>query len=791
MDIRNYLFYAFMLALFIVITTLIIVIFRFYAEDNLPLAYKISDASVNKVVGVYKCRSISLCMHSHISKIKLVTTFVIFNGIQQKRWFIIENLENKDNYLYGSIELSPAPLVLKPWKRLGPEGGHEPSMTMITYNTSAQCENLLNFRQLDDNVDGPELFWLILSSRSNFAKYPTSNCTDLLMLKLYENFPRYSDRSQLLVYYSICESFWLSHNYVNSLQCYNKVPDKDDHSIVSRQYLLQYIEEHQYLSKAMKPFESKIPSSYRPLRPSLIDKLGRHIFSSETILIQPFDCIFGRDREESLDVCIWLTVYIRMSLEMLLKELDPIAALKIIEWLVGLLRVQTPQYLLSLLFIVSAMLGNIVSFTRDADSIYSTSNEIGNASIKVSSISSMCDILLSLRKSFSDSNSNNLDDLFHQALYKTCFQLSFPWTKRLDGDLSSSHLMSHRDILDYSVSQITNLMGLGLVEVAALNLFQATSDLMERRTNSLSPALAQLEYERIFAQIAESFRFIAFSNVELLLSDNIRAMLVLQSLLEHISSSDGALEEFFSHRDLLALFLSTALQISSPTILAMQHSQSRPHIWTSETLILRLWILSVLNTFIAQCNRESLRGFCSISDPHLTVGARGLFLIAYQGVNLLGRNETFYLSFNRNETFDFLIPYKYFQLLQITSGYLPWDYHRDESGGDGSRIRVAFLSFFLRRHSVGRLLSMIIAHLNREKFDVWIVCQSLGRSSFDSTMAGDEIHKYLKARVPSNRWVHLPEDLNTAVEKVRDLDLEIVVFGDLFMDSFSVRKTNV
>jgi hypothetical protein len=144
----------------------------------------------------------------------------------------------------------------------------------------------------------------------------------------------------------------------------------------------------------------------------------------------------------------------------------------------------------------------------------------------------------------------------------------------------------------------------------------------------------------------------------------------------------------------------------------------------------------------------------------------------------------------RDLLLDWIVPFKYFHLINIVVNDNPWDFANNSvmvtSNNNGTRIKVAFLSFFLRRHSVGRLLAKVISTLDRDVFDVWILCQSKSRSSVDSTLEKDDIYDYLQSAVDVHNWIYLSEDLVGSAAVIRDLRLDILIFGDLFMDSFMV-----
>lgn len=106
-----------------------------------------------------------------------------------------------------------------------------------------------------------------------------------------------------------------------------------------------------------------------------------------------------------------------------------------------------------------------------------------------------------------------------------------------------------------------------------------------------------------------------------------------------------------------------------------------------------------------------------------------------------------------------------------------------DSEGSNRKIRVGFLSSFFYRHSVGRLLGNIIIGLDRSAFDVFVLADSGG-----AHMAGrevDDLTTAMKRSLAPNHWVRLPANLATAATIARSVGLDVLVYGDLFMDAIT------
>jgi predicted O-linked N-acetylglucosamine transferase (SPINDLY family) len=95
--------------------------------------------------------------------------------------------------------------------------------------------------------------------------------------------------------------------------------------------------------------------------------------------------------------------------------------------------------------------------------------------------------------------------------------------------------------------------------------------------------------------------------------------------------------------------------------------------------------------------------------------------------------------------------------------------------GPGAKIRVGFISKFLRSHSVGRTTSGIVATLDRERFEV--IALPVGAA------VNDEIGTFIRER--ADRCVVVPEDLALARHAVAELELDVLFYQDIGMESFT------
>jgi hypothetical protein len=331
-------------------------------------------------------------------------------------------------------------------------------------------------------------------------------------------------------------------------------------------------------------------------------------------------------------------------------------------------------------------------------------------------------------------------------------------------------------------------------------------------------------------------------------SDNLRAALTLYQILRNIQEDGAAWRIFLRDGDLMSLVLGALLQITAPVTLNLSPFEEatdrdvseafcsfRPPCFM-EALLLRKITIDALQDLVSAC--VGADSDCALSDPVSNVGARGLFLLAYQGLGLLppppapsaaamcievpaiqpddassvtcDEHMAAVVRWEalQNLLRDATVPSLYAQLLELTQHqqrhFTPSSHGRSrlaiynhaqellvdanpasQSAVSGAaKIRVGFLSFFFRKHPVGRLLSPIIVGLDRSRFDVYIIAKSETLHSGADGGGVDAITQYLHTHVPDENWVLIDHNTVSAAERVQALELDIVVYGDVFMDSY-------
>jgi protein O-GlcNAc transferase len=89
-----------------------------------------------------------------------------------------------------------------------------------------------------------------------------------------------------------------------------------------------------------------------------------------------------------------------------------------------------------------------------------------------------------------------------------------------------------------------------------------------------------------------------------------------------------------------------------------------------------------------------------------------------------------------------------------------------------SRLRVGFLSAYFRNHTIGRLNIGRIEKFDRSRFHVTVCSASTGTDEFSA--------RFLSA---ADRFVRIPREVKAAIDTIEKLDLDVLVFADVGMDS--------
>jgi predicted O-linked N-acetylglucosamine transferase (SPINDLY family) len=95
----------------------------------------------------------------------------------------------------------------------------------------------------------------------------------------------------------------------------------------------------------------------------------------------------------------------------------------------------------------------------------------------------------------------------------------------------------------------------------------------------------------------------------------------------------------------------------------------------------------------------------------------------------------------------------------------------DRSPRPDNRIRIGFVSSFLKDHTIGQLFRGLIDRLSRERFHVSVVSLQPAR---------DDIAQQIRAS--ADAAIELPKDLSLARQQIANLQLDVLLYTDLGMD---------
>ncbi|KNC53746.1 tetratricopeptide TPR_2 repeat protein [Thecamonas trahens ATCC 50062] len=101
-----------------------------------------------------------------------------------------------------------------------------------------------------------------------------------------------------------------------------------------------------------------------------------------------------------------------------------------------------------------------------------------------------------------------------------------------------------------------------------------------------------------------------------------------------------------------------------------------------------------------------------------------------------------------------------------------------DAASGSRRIRVGFVSMYLRSHSVGKFIAGTIAHLDRDKYEVVVFAT---RETYFEPDEGDRFRARIKAR--ADTWLDLPKVTLSGLRKpIADAKLDILVWPSVGMD---------
>jgi hypothetical protein len=713
--------------------------------------------------------------------------------------------------LYGAIELSDLPnFKLKTWKRLGEGGDFEPNMTTSLITTVRSDQESSSSAELWEPIN--VLLWLYQDPQFDAAslrgRYITQQLYDhgprepkavfeslrgrYITQQLYDHGPRepkavfefinsHSMQQSALQEVLECDFAAATGQLAYATHCYRT-------AVETVEWCIRAMNKTQLTANHSVPV---VPPQQQTLLVTGSQFSALHCgMAAATVLNYT-------SAETQLMMCHLEALQLRRARLLLLHAVDPQAALAAL---------REPDEDNSVLIEVKTV------FIAIADCL------LGTCTAPSASVSAVCEDMLArlaVSKDFS---------LVHTLYAQVCAALQSAASRDVPGG-AQRPVLQHNYGFDHTRSIVASLLSVGATHVAAVHV---TRTMESHLGLSLSAPVSQRDFRDAYIALVMRQPSLAllFSHGDgdlndLLQLNNVQAALTLRQALAATMRDDATVQTFVESGELMSLYLGAVLQATAPVTLSAAGTGAK---WVHEAATLRYILVDVLQTLVRVCKRHSVQ--CELSDPVSNVGARGLFLLAYQGLGLLGESlltlETSLLADDACAADDYsactlqkeasalrwtlsdaTVPQLYEELVRLTSPYTisplipPAITDRDgnegvESNSDSSvakeltrpnKIRVGFLSFFFRKHPVGRLLAPIITGLDSAQFDVHMITSAASTSAHsDNTI--DEITDYLQTHIPADKWTSITHSTVEAVENVRLLALDVLVYGDIFMDSY-------
>ena len=155
-------------------------------EHDVVIGYQIQGATLDLANDVYVCSdkagTISSVCTGISNRLVISSAYVMVNETAQKRWFIA-SMDDKSGsvpvpkYIYGAIELSSTPWLLKTWKRIG--GDWDPGLTVTPIHTFA-CSQAMTTKSSSATLikelvtTATTVFWIMLSYSSASSLFTTT-----------------------------------------------------------------------------------------------------------------------------------------------------------------------------------------------------------------------------------------------------------------------------------------------------------------------------------------------------------------------------------------------------------------------------------------------------------------------------------------------------------------------------------------------------------------------------------------------------------------------------------------
>ena len=685
--------------------------------------YVCSHSSSTKIINLSTItRCFSLGNPSYVLYYKFV---VVNNNKQQKRWYIaLANAQsNEYNNIYGTIEISSDPWELMSWKLLS-KNASLPSIieNVVVSLYQVDCKLEHTVSQLSEI-----LYSKLLSMEDRHAIDDSLQvCGDILFHKIIQNNKAIVNLNMATLVY--CNWLLYRNSWDESYQCYTSITTN---------------------------ISATFPTSYLPM--------------------SYLECDFDNIN------CLYFASLVSYTKHSLIHG-EFVVTRNLSNLLISLLNAtddmgEHMQQMIGINKLVGIVVGDVIHnyYHRNDKSV-----DIGCSYINTMNVRG--------------------DYVRREVLATICHQLlSLP--SNINTTEESGYSIYH---WDRSVSIAMSLLGVGAIDISAMHLFATIKYLggeSQENNHNVTGALAT------YIDNSDSMKAVlahyTIYPVTLIKSPNIRAAIILNEALRYVLASSLLTSAADRGNDnKLAVVIGSLFQAIAPTILSFSTEGSQ---WIAEVFMLRTIAVQSMQLILLHIDNHDISNHDFIlMDPLAYFGApcRGLFLLAYQGLSVEKYLPPSQHGYQDAYTFyDQYLPSLYYQLLlKIDPHWFDDVYRLPPTAVTGSKkhIKIGFLSSYFFRHPVGRLLTQVMQGLKSGTFlfdskevvfDVYVCINPVnyhGGKHMSNAGEPDDIYTTLcDSFIGIDRYIELSTDPVAAADRVRQLGLDVLVFGDIFMDSIT------
>jgi len=733
------------------------------------MLYSVANCSNPVFNGFYICRSVGTCQHSE-GHTSLESVHKYINGSVQKVWYL---KDESGGASYGAVETSAsAPWTTKPWRKI--KGPVEPFLLVQSLDVNV-CRRDTMSKADPKPLDSSALIhrlWLAMSSLPqtaantpesfSFLDEHTSACADVLLSAVIDELER-GVQPRVEVVAVLCDWIHLSFGWgIHSVTCFRSMLAFDSPSLAGSE-----ASSHARAGLLASLVEAQ---QFRPSRVNLA-QIDRYVVFAKV----PVDSSSAVIDNNGASCAVALPVDLHMTHMACLAHgvggntsfSDAtsccLRGYSLLQYALGLIRFEMRAK--DALALVQRV--KMLSASPDASSQRSN-GYIRCVELTLEFLSGSFTAYRQLKSEFQN-----------MQCFSTCQSLAVSST------VTSSPPFTHADT---SQSMAADSLRLACFFLNNADPHGSTDDLISM-TNSLLAIGAIVTASDLgravfldYLQKPVNLETVNTVTSSFIAEDatndgRLEALSRLSCVLSAIPHSNTSCREDLDFRiasrewsairsspQLLSFYVSLTLQVHVTEMLSTRNEAVQ-----AKRLVARemLWLAEM-----CEATQD-----CVTQLDLLVPAVRGLFLIAYQGEEYFPMEPV---------DFDWSIPHSYYRILTSSRALkVAEDSYLTSPTATVDRregpIRVAFLSAYFFRHSVGRLMGNMILSLDRKAFHVTIVNARKSRS--DSPHKVDDLTEKLRAR--AELWVDLSFSFANDVQTISSLQSDVLVFGDLLMDAFT------